>query len=104
MGDYLVVFSKNGWHIIANNRVVPMPITTITMLKPKATATKTPVVDSLPLNKTALVLPKGTKVGDKIPKSDNWDSFTVVGIIDKKHIVGKFKGKKLYDIYLQRGI
>ena len=102
--DYLVVFSKNGWLIIANNRVVPMPITTITMLKPKATATKTPVVDSLPLNKTALVLPKGTKVGDKIPKSDNWDSFTVVGIIDKKHIVGKFKGKKLYDIYLQRGI
>ena len=36
-------------------RVVRMPITTITQLKPKATATKTPVIDSLPLNKTALV-------------------------------------------------
>jgi hypothetical protein len=102
--DYLVVFSKSGWHIIPNNRVEPMPITTITQLKPKASATKDAKIYSLPLNKTALVLPKGTKVGDKIPKSDNWDSFTVVGIIDKKHIVGKFKGKKLYDIYLQRGI
>ena len=98
------MFSKSGWHIIPNNRVVPMPITTITQLKPKASATKAPVIYSLPLNKTALVLPKGTKVGDKIPKSDNWDSFTVVGVIDKKHIVGKFKGKKLYDIHLQYGI
>jgi hypothetical protein len=103
--DYVVVFSKTGWDILANNRVVPKPIANVNKLKPKVSARKAAVIHSLQLNKTALTLPKGTQVGDKIAKSDNWDSFTVVEIISKKHIVAKFKGSaKLYDIHLQDGI
>ena len=53
------------------------------------------------LNKTKLVLPKGLKAGDKVPKSDNWDEFVVVKVISKKHIVARFPpSKKLYDIKL----
>jgi hypothetical protein len=98
--DYLIVFSRNGWHIVPNNRIVKKPIKNITMLKPKLNA-KQPEIASMPLNNTKLVLPKDLKVGDKVGKSDNWDAFTVKEIISKKHIAAKFAGdKKIYDIYL----
>ena len=98
--DYLLVFGHTGWHVVANNRIVETPIKSVSSLKPKANP-KQPEIDSLPLNKTKLILPKNVKVGDKIPRSDNWDAFTVVEIISKKHIAAKFKGdSKTYDIYL----
>ena len=52
------------------------------------------------LNKTKLILPKDVKVGDIIT-NDNWKPFTVVQVISKTHVVGKFKNdKKSYDIYI----
>lgn len=99
--DFIVVFSKTGWNIIPNNRIVHIPITSIAKLKQKKNANMKQTIYSLPLNRTKLILPKGVKVGDIIPASDNWDKFTVVKIISKKHIVAKFKGDKtLYDIKL----
>lgn len=97
--DWLVVFSKNGWDVIPNDRLVSKPITNITQLKQKSdTYTTRPSIYSMPLNNTKLIFPKDMKVGDVI-SSDNWKPFTVVKIINKKHIVGKFKGdKKEYDI------
>jgi hypothetical protein len=98
--DYLIVFSRTGWHIVPNNRIVDVPIKTITCLKPKTNA-KQPAISSLAINKTKLILPRDVQVGQKIPRSDNWDAFTVVEIINKKHIAAKFKGDtKIYDIYL----
>ena len=95
-----VRISESGWHIVANNRVVDTPITSIYILKLKKFAS-TPTIHSLPVNKTKLVLPKGLKVKDVVPASDNWGSFVVMEIISKKHIVAKFKGDKtLYDIKL----
>ena len=100
--DYVVVFTPGGWHIIPNDRIVAKPITSIAKLKPKKGANKTQVIHSFPLNKTALVLPNGTRVGGIVPKSDNWMAFEIVEIVNKKLVVGKFKGdKKLYDIQLQ---
>ena len=97
--DILVVFSTSGWHLVPNNRIVAVPITSIAKLKPKKNANTTPTIHSLPLNKSKLVLPTGLKPGDVVPKSDNWQAFTVVEVISKKHIVARFKGsKKLYDI------
>ena len=99
--DYLIVFSATGWHIVPNDRIVAVPINNITKLKPKKSANKTPVIHSLPLNKTKLVLPKNLKAGDVVPKSDNWSKFVVVEMISKKHIVARFPpSKKLYDIKL----
>jgi hypothetical protein len=98
--DYIIVFNSNGWHVVGNNRIVDNPIKTIASLKPKVSA-KQPAIASMPLNKTKLVLPKDVKVGDVIPKSDNWNAFTVKEIISKKHIAAQFKGdKKIYDIHL----
>ena len=95
------MFSTTGWHILANDRIVAVPITSIVKLKPKKNANTKQTIHSLPLNKTKLALPKGLKPGDVIPKSDNWQAFTVVEVISKKHVVGVFKGsKKLYDIKL----
>lgn len=95
------MFSKTDWHILANDRIVDTPITSIANLKPKNNANTNATIYSLPLNKTKLVLPKVLKVGDVIPASDNWKSFTVVEVISKKHIVARFKGSKLeYDIKL----
>ena len=97
--DYIVVFSKTGWHIIANDRIISTPITRNSLLKPKDTADTKAKIYSLPLNKTKLVLPKGLKEGDVVPASDNWKAFTVVEVISKKHVIGRFKGSKLeYDI------
>ena len=99
--DYLVVFSTSGWRIVPNDRIVAVPITNIAKLKPKKNADKTPVIHSLPLNKTKLILPKDVKPGDVVPKSDNWGKFVVVEVISKKHIVARFPpSKKLYDIKL----
>jgi hypothetical protein len=97
--DYLVIFSEKGWHIVANNRVVPVPITNINQLKRKPNSYEgRPDVESLPLNKTHLVLKKGLKVGDTVTGT-NWAPFVVEEIISKKRVVGKFKGdSKLYDI------
>jgi hypothetical protein len=102
--DYLVVFSTKGWHIVANDREVNLPIKTITSLKPK-NKDKQPDIFSLPLNNTYLALPKGLKVGDKVPKSDNWEAFTVMQIISKKHIIAKFKRTKtLFDVTIPKNI
>ena len=99
--DYLVVFSATGWNILPNDRIVATPITTITKLKPKKNANKSPVVHSLPLNKTKLLLPKNLKPRDVVAKSDNWGKFVVVEVISKKHIVAKFPpSKKEFDIYI----
>jgi len=99
--DYLIVFSTSGWRIVPNDRIVAVPITNIAKLKPKKNADKTPVIHSLPLNKTKLILPKDVKPGDVVPKSDNWGKFVVVEVISKKHIVARFPpSKKLYDIKL----
>jgi hypothetical protein len=97
--DYLIVFSKKGWSIIPNDRIVAKPITNINQLKKKADTYKgRPDIESLPLNKTKLILPKDIEVGTIIT-NDNWAPFSVVQIISKTHIVGKFKNdKKHYDI------
>ena len=99
--DWLVVFTVNGWHIIPNNRLAESgkPIKSITMLKPKSKIySKQPQIDSMPINSTKLIIPKNVKVGDII-ESDNWATFTVVEVISKRHVSGKFKGdKKVYDI------
>jgi hypothetical protein len=98
--DYIICFSKVGWHIVPNNRVVATPITSIAQLKSKKSAS-TPTIHSLPLNKTKLVLPKDLKVGDVVPASENWGKFIVVRVISKKHIVATFPpSKKQYDIKL----
>ena len=98
MWDYIVVFNPNGWHLIPNNRRIDKPIKTITNLKPKSSYAK-PKIDSMALNKTKIILPKDIKVGDVIPKSQNWESFKIVQIINKKHVVAKFKGSNNhYDI------
>jgi len=108
--DYLIVFSTSGWHIIANDRIVKIPITSMDNLKSKKNANKTPTVHSLPLNKTEIVLPKNLKPGDVVEKSDNWSKFEVVEMISKNRILARFgrnigkypigKKEKLYDIYL----
>jgi hypothetical protein len=98
--DYIICFSKVGWHIVPNNRVVATPITSIAQLKSKKSAS-TPTIHSLPLNKTKLILPKSLKVGDVVPASENWGKFIVVRVISKKHIVATFPpSKKQYDIKL----
>jgi hypothetical protein len=100
MWDYVIVFNRTGWHIIPNNRIVETPVKTITNLKPKVNA-KQPEIASMPLNKTKLVLPKDVAVGSIVPRSDNWNEFTVVELISKKHIAARFKNdKKIYDIYI----
>lgn len=100
MWDYLIVFSENSWNIIPNNRIIKTPIKSISQLKPKRTTAK-PEIDSMPLNKTKLILPKDLKVGDTMPRSENWESFKVIAIKSKKHIVAKFKkDKNIYDIYI----
>ena len=100
--DYVVVFSTNGWHILSNDRIVDVPITANKQIKPTKDATKSPVIDSLPLNKTKLILPKNIKPGDVVEKSDNWGKFVVVEVISKKHIVAKFPpSKKEYHIYIK---
>jgi hypothetical protein len=96
MWNFVIVFSKGGWHIVKNDKVVSTH-----QLKPKRTATTTPTIDSMPLHLTNVAMPKGLKVGDVVPASDNWAKFTVVEVISKKHVVAKFKGSKtLYDIKL----
>jgi len=98
--DYIVVFNRSGWHIIPNDRIIEKPIKSIASLKPK-TAPKRPEIESLPLNKTKIALPKNLKVGDVVPSSKNWSKFTVKKIINKKHIIAKFPNYKgEYDIYL----
>jgi hypothetical protein len=97
--DYIVSFTKTGWSIIANDRVIDTPISSIARLKPKKNAS-TPNIHSLPLNKSNLILPKGLKDGDTVPASDNWAKFKVFKIINSKHIVATFRGKKQYDIRL----
>lgn len=99
--DYLIVFSSNGWHILANDRTLAVPITSVVKRKPKKNANKKQTIYSLPLNRTMLAFPKGLKVGDVVPKSDNWDKFVVVEVISKKHVVARFPpSRKLYDIKL----
>ena len=81
--------------------MIAVPISSIAKIKPKVNGNVNQTIQSLPLHKTKLILPKDLKVGDTVPKSDNWEAFTVVEIISKKHIVAKFKGSsKLYDIKL----
>jgi hypothetical protein len=98
--DYILCFSKGGWHIVPNDRVVAIPITSLAQLKPKQNAAM-PAIHSLPLNKTKLVLPKDLKAKDVVPASENWGKFIVVRVISKKHIVATFPpSKKQYDIKL----
>jgi hypothetical protein len=98
--DYLISFNTTGWNIIPNNRLLTIPIPSIAKIK--ATRTGMAQIDSLPLNKTMLVVPKTLKVNDTIPQSDNWGEFVVKKIISKSHIVAQFKGlKTLYDVKIR---
>ena len=97
--DYIIVFNRNGWHLIPNNRIVKTPIKSIEILKPKSTH-KQPEIASMPLTQTKMALPKNLKVGDVVPQSKNWSKFKVKEIISKTHLVAKFPGyKQDYDIY-----
>ncbi len=40
-----------------------------------------------------LGIPENVRVGDVL-KGDHWKPFTVVRIISKKHLVGRFDGEK----------
>ncbi len=40
-----------------------------------------------------LIIPKGVRVGDVI-KGDHWKPFTVLEILSKKHLVGRFEGDR----------
>jgi hypothetical protein len=96
MWHYVIVFAEKGWHIVKNDTEV-----SIHKLKPKRTATTTPTIDSMPLHLTNVVIPKGVQKDDVVPKSDNWGSFTVVKVISKKHLIGRFQGSTIeYDIKL----
>ena len=105
--DYLVVFNTDGWKILPNDRsienVKKLPIKSTAQLQPlvvqtRATDNKRPRISSMPINNTMLTERK-YEVGDKVPASDNWKSFTVTKVISKNHIVAKFgKNSKEYDI------
>ena len=103
--DFLIVFNANGWHILPNKQGIEYikinPIKSITILKPKKPTESRPEIKSMDLNQTKLRFPKDMKVGDKIPKSKNWDAFTVVEIVSKKHVGATFGNKsQVYDVWV----
>jgi hypothetical protein len=73
--------------------IVDKPIKNINVLKQKKNAKTDAKIASLPLNKANISF-KGLKVGDTVPRSDNWDAFVVVEIISNKHVVGRFPPSK----------
>ena len=89
--DYLICFSDKGWKIIVNDRLVKKPITSAKMLQ--YAGEDQPLISDLEKEKGMVIIPEGVRVGQVI-KGDHWKPFTVLRIISKKHLVGRFKGDK----------
>ena len=89
--DYLICFSAKGWKIIENNRLVKKPIKSAKTLQ--YTGEDQPLISELKKEKGMLGIPENVRVGDVL-KGDHWKPFTVVRIISKKHLVGRFEGEK----------
>ena len=52
-----------------------------------------PLISDLEKEKGMVIIPDDVRVGQVI-KGDHWKSFTVLRIISKKHLVGRFTGDK----------